>query len=254
MKVRLLASSVQDPSRRLYVSTFLINNTVAIDAGCLGFYGTPQEQEAIQHVFLTHSHADHTATLPMFVENTWTPAGNPLQVCGIPPTLDAVQRHIFNDVMWPDFVSLSQKGSPYLHLRSLCAEVPVYAGRLKITPVEVNHLVPTVGYVLSDAESSVIIAGDTGPTTRLWQVAHQTAGLKGVFLESCFPNSMHQLAEKTLHLTPEMFAREAGKMPATVKLVAVHIKTRYREEVVGELHGLGLPNLEIGEGEKEYDF
>ncbi len=254
MKVRLLASSVQDPSRRLYVTTFLINQTVAIDAGCLGFYGTPQEQEAIRYVFLTHSHADHTSSLPIFAENAWTPAGNPLRVFGTPTTLDAVQRHIFNDVMWPDFVALSNTMPPYLRLHPLHTELPIEAGGLKITPIEVNHLVPTVGYVLSDGKSAVIIAGDTGPTTRLWEVAHQTAGLRAIFLEACFPNSMNEFAEKTHHLTPEMFGREVAKMPSHIKVVAVHIKVRYREQVIQELRDLGLPTLEIGEGEKEYDF
>jgi ribonuclease BN (tRNA processing enzyme) len=254
MKVQLLASSVHDPSRRAYVTSFLINKTVAVDAGCLGFYGTPQQQEAVQHVFLTHSHADHTASLPIFAENAWTPAGNPLRVWGIPPTLDAVQRHIFNDIMWPDFIALSDKMPPYLHLCTLRPEVPVEASGLAITPIEVNHLVPTVGYVLSDGVGAVIIAGDTGPTTRLWEVAHQTAGLRAVFLEACFPNSMSRLAEVTFHLTPEMFRHEVAKMPSGIRVVAVHIKIRYREQVIQELYALGLPNLEIGECEKEYDL
>ena len=34
----------------------------------------------------------------------------------------------------------------------------------------------------------------------------------------------------------------------------MHIKVRYREEVIQELNALGLPNLEIGLCEKEYDF
>lgn len=254
MKVRLLASSAQDPSRRLYVTTFLINKTIAIDAGCLGFHGTPQEQEAVRYVFLTHSHADHTASLPIFVENAWTPAGNPLRVFGIPATLDAVQRHIFNDVVWPDFVALSKIMPPYLHLCTLRTETPVEVGGVRVTPIEVNHLVPTVGYVLSDGESAVIIAGDTGPTTRLWEVAHQTPRLRAVFLEACFPNSMNELAERTLHLTPELFGREVAKMPSNIKVVAVHIKVRYREQVTQELYALRLPNLEIGECEKEYDL
>ena len=82
VKIRLLGSSVQDPARRQYVSSYLINGTVAIDVGCLGFYGTPQEQENVRHVFLTHSHADHTASLPIFVENAWTPAGNCARIYG----------------------------------------------------------------------------------------------------------------------------------------------------------------------------
>jgi ribonuclease BN (tRNA processing enzyme) len=254
MKVRLLGSSVQDPSRREYVTAFLVNKTVAVDAGCLGFYGSPTEQEAVQHVFLTHSHADHTASLPIFVENAWTPAGNALQLCGIAPTLDAVQRHIFNDVMWPDFVALSNNMPPYLRLCPLQPEISVEARGLRITPIEVNHLVPTVGYVLSDGKSAIIIAGDTGPTTRLWEVAQQTVGLRAIFLEACFPNSMSRLAEMSLHLTPDKFRCEVAKMPAGIQVVAVHIKVRYREQVIRELQTLGLENLEIGECEKEYDF
>ena len=130
----------------------------------------------------------------------------------------------------------------------------VEADGLWITPVPVNHLVPTVGYVVTDGRSAIIIAGDTGPTKRLWEVAHRTAGLQAIFLEACFPNSMKRLAEASLHLTPEMFGEEVAKMPAGVRVVATHIKVRYRDAVVRELKALGLAQVEIGECEKEYDF
>jgi len=254
MKVRLLGSSVQDPARRQYVSSYLINGTVAIDVGCLGFYDTPQEQEAIKHVFLTHSHADHTASLPIFVENAWTPAGNCARVYGSAETLDAVQKHIFNDVVWPDFVALSKNMPPFLHVRRLEPEVPVEADGLRITAVPVHHVVPTVGYVVSDGKSAVIFGADSGPTHRIWEVAHQTPNLRAVFLEACFPNRLTGLAKTSLHLTADMFAGEVAKIPKGVKIIAVHIKVRYREEVIRELHALQLPNLEIGECEKEYEF
>src|SRR5271169_6988320 len=146
MKIKLLGSSVQETARRQFVSSYLINGTVAIDVGCLGFYGTPQEQEAVRHVFLTHSHADHTASLPIFVENAWTPAGNCARVYGSAETLDAVQKHIFNDVVWPDFVALSRNTPPFLHLCPIQAEMPVEADGLQITAVRVNHVVPTFAY------------------------------------------------------------------------------------------------------------
>jgi hypothetical protein len=63
---------------------------------------------------------------------------------------------------------------------------------------------------------------------------------------------MKRLAEVSLHMTTSLFRREVAKTPPGVKLVAVHIKVRYREQVVRELCALGLPNLEIGESEKEY--
>jgi ribonuclease BN (tRNA processing enzyme) len=143
---------------------------------------------------------------------------------------------------------------PFLQLCPLRPEEQVEVAGLRILPVPVDHLVPTFGYAIADNRSAVIIAGDTGPTTRLWEVAHQTPGLRAVFLEACFPNSLQRLAETSCHLTPEMFGGEVAKMPAGIKVVAMHIKVRYREEVIRELNALRLPNLEIGVCEKEYEF
>lgn len=254
MKVEILGVSVQNAARQQYVSSYLVNKTIAIDAGCLGFHGSPQEQEVIRHVFLTHSHSDHTASLPIFVENVWTATGDWPQIYGLPETLDSIQRHIFNEVMWPDFVALSRKMHPFLRMCPLHPGTPVEADGLRITPVMVNHIVPTVGYVITDGQAAIIIAGDTGSTNRLWEVARRTERLKAIFLEACFPNSLQALAEASYHLTPEMFEQEVAKMPPGVRVIATHIKVRYRDEVVRELHALRLPQLEIGECEREYDF
>jgi len=254
MNVRIFGSSVSDVARRQFVSSYLVNGTVAIDAGCLGFHGTPQEQEAVRHLFLTHAHADHIASLPIFIENAWTPSGRCPDVYGLPQTLDAVREHVFNDVIWPDFVALSTKMPPFLRSCPLQPEVPVEADGLRIIPVPVNHVVPTLAYIISDGPTAVIFAGDSGPTTRLWEVARQTAGLRAVFLEASFPNSLQGLADVSLHLTAKTFRQEVAKIPAGVKVIATHIKVRYREEVIRELNALGLRNLEIGECEKEYEF
>jgi len=254
MKIRLLGSSVHDTAHRQYVTSYLINGTVGIDAGSTGFDGTPQQQEAVEHVFLTHSHIDHTASLPIFVENAWTPVAGCPTIYGSRETLDAVQKHIFNDVIWPDFVALSRNMPPFLRLRPIEPEVPVEAAGLRITPIPVHHVVPTFGYVVSEGDSAVIFGADSGPTQRIWEVAHKTPNLRAVFLEACFPNSLTGLAKASLHLTSEMFAGEVAKMPPGVKLIAIHIKVRYRAQVIRELEALGLPNLEIGECEKDYEF
>ena len=254
MKIRLLGSSIPEPAQRQYVTSYLINGTVGIDAGCTGFHDAPREQAAVKHLFLTHSHSDHIASLPIFVENAWTPTGDCPTIYGSRETLDAMQKHIFNDVIWPDFIALSRNAPPYLRLRHLEPETPVQAAGLRFTPVPVNHVVPTFGFVVSDAHSSVIFGADSGPTDRIWEVARQTPNLRAVFLEACFPNSLAGLAEVSLHLTAEMFAGEVAKIPAGVKIVAVHIKVRYRDQVIRELEELRLPNLEIGECEKNYEF
>lgn len=254
MKIRLLGSSVPDPSRRQYVSSYLINGTVGIDVGCTGCYGSPQEQEVIRNIFLTHSHTDHTASLPILVENAWTPTDECPTIHGSAETLDAVQKHIFNDVMWPDFVAISRSTSPFLRLSPLQPETPIEVAGLRLIPVPVDHIVPTFAYVVDDGRSAVIFGADSGPTNRIWAVAHRTPNLRAVFLEACFPNSLHDLAKASLHLTPEMFAGEVAKIPRGVRVIAVHIKVRYRAQVISELESLNYTNVVIGQCERDYDF
>lgn len=254
MKIVILGSSSQGTAQRQYVSTYLINQTVAIDAGCLGFYGSPEEQEAVRHLFLTHAHADHTASLPFFLENVWTPSPDCPSIYGSRETLDTIRRCLLNGEVWPDLVALSERMPPFLRLQPLEPEVPVEAGGLTILPVPVSHVVPTFGYVVRDGPAVVIFGGDSGPTERLWEVARETPGLKAVFLEVSFPNRMKAVAEASLHLTPDMFGREAAKSPAGTRVIAVHLKVRYREEIVRELDALGFPFLETGECGREYEF
>src|SRR5205823_12507757 len=68
MKVMLVPSALTAGPRQ-YLTAFLVGDSVAIDAGSLGFYGSPAEQARIRHVFLTHTHLDHIASLPIFLEN-----------------------------------------------------------------------------------------------------------------------------------------------------------------------------------------
>jgi ribonuclease BN (tRNA processing enzyme) len=254
MKIVIQGSSGQDIARRQYVSSYLINGSVAVDAGCLGFQGSPEEQEAVRHVFLTHAHVDHIGSLPVFLDNVWNPSPDCPTVYGNRETLDALRRCLLNNEVWPDFVALSEVMPPFVRLQVLQAEVPVEADGMVITPVFVDHLIPTFGYVVRQRETAVIFGADSAPTTRLWEVAHQTPGLKAVFLEVSFPNHMRSVAKASFHLTPEMFGREAAKLPPGVRVIAVHLKVRYRDQILSELEELGLPLLEIGECEREYVF
>jgi hypothetical protein len=65
---------------------------------------------------------------------------------------------------------------------------------------------------------------------------------------------MTRLAEASLHMTPDMVRREVAKMPTGLTVVAVHIKVRYREEVIFELNAMKIPQLVIGECEQVYEF
>ena len=253
MKVRLLASSSQETAIRHYSSSYLVDENLAIDAGSIGFEGSPEQQEKVRHIFLTHSHADHVSSLPILLENVYTGDGDCPTIYGGAQTLDAVQNHIFNDLIWPDFIQLSKSIPPFLRLQTLQSEMPLTVAGYRITPVLVNHTIPTFAYIVDDGNCSVIFGGDSGPTERLWQIANDLPNLKAVFLEATFPNSMEELAALSAHLTPTLFAKEAEKIKTGVRLMAIHIKARFRAKVIEELLALGLP-VEIVECGRTYEF
>ncbi len=256
MKVMLVPSSIvsdgEAPSQ--YLISYLINDTVAIDAGSLGICGSPRKQALIKHVFISHTHIDHTATLPIFLENAYEAKADCVTIHGSDAVLESLRRDIFNDRTWPDFVAMSEGAAPFLRLERLEPGFPLAVDGLKITPIPVNHVVPTLGFLVDDGRSAVLIASDTGPTDLLWQQANLADNLRAVFLEAAFPNGMTQLANLSKHLTPELFGIEVGKLDRRVAIIAVHIKARYREEVLRELGELNLADLQIGEFGTTYEW
>jgi ribonuclease BN (tRNA processing enzyme) len=254
MKIQILESSPEAAHERQYASCYLINGSVAIDAGPLGLWGTPQQQAAVRHIFLTHTHIDHIATLPIFLENAWDPSQDAVVLHGNAATLQALRTHILNDIVWPDFVRISPPERPFLQLLESRSEQVVEVEGLRVLPVEVNHIVPTFGYVITNGRSTVIFGADSGPTQRIWELASEMPEPRSVFLEASFPNSMGGLAKLAGHLTPEMLGREVSKMPRMENVIAVHIKAKFCETIQRELNALGITELVLGEGGKTYEL
>ena len=245
MKVVLVPSSVSADGHQ-QLTSFLINDVIAVDAGSAGFYRTAQEQAAIKHVLISHTHMDHVASLPILLENAFEGKPECIVLHGSAEVLECIHKDLFNDRIWPDFIKMSENSkAPFVKLSPIAPEVPFTLEGLRITPVMVDHVVPTMGFVIEEPQSSVIIVSDTGPTDRIYEIARQTPNLKAVYLEACFPNSMEWLAKVSKHLTPAMFKVEAQKIDPSARVLAVHIKSRYRDQVSRELHELGLPNVEI---------
>ena len=256
MKITLMPSSVTECGlgQHQFLTSYRINDTLAVDAGSLGLAGTVPEQARIKHVLITHTHMDHIASLPIFVENAYEGKDDCVTIHGSEATLSCLRQDIFNDRVWPDFVRLSTDQLALLKMAVLEPEKAIELEGLRITPVPVDHVVPTFGFVVEEENAAVVIAGDTGPTEAIWEYANRVANLKAVFLEATFPQSMAALADVSKHLTPTLFAREVQKLKPSVLLVAVHIKARFQAEVIRELETLAIPNLEVGCLGKAYTF
>ncbi len=253
MKIELLPSAVCSSAAALqYLTTFVVNNTLALDAGSLGYFGTPQQQARVKHVLLTHAHSDHVASLPVFLENVYE--GQTIEVHAGDAVLDSLRRDMFNGRAWPDFTVLPAGEPPFVRFCLLTPGVWLPVEGMRVLPLPVAHTVPTFGYVLADDNATLIVATDTGPTEDIWRHAHAAPNLRAVFLEATFPNNMQKLADESKHLTPATFAAEVEKLPRGVPVYVIHIKARYREQVVAEIAALGLPNVHILRPGTTYQF
>jgi ribonuclease BN (tRNA processing enzyme) len=237
-----------------YLSSYVIDGVVAIDAGGLGFLGDLAAQSRIQHIFVTHSHMDHIASLPIFLETVFRSSDQCVTLHAGAATLECLRRDVFNDRVWPDFIGMSEKGLPFVKVETLDPGRPVEVAGLRLTPVPVDHVVPTLGFLVEAPGVTVAIPSDTGPTEEFWHAVAAATDLKAVFLEASFPDVMSDLAMISKHLTPAMFAAEARKLRCQVPFIAVHIKPRFYDKVVEELNALELPDVRVGKPGEAYVF
>jgi len=254
VKVMLVPSAVSEPTGQQYLTTFLVNDDLAIDAGSIGFFADPQTQARVRHVLISHSHIDHLASLPILLDNIALLNDAPVTVYGSSVVHDCLRRDLFNDRLWPDFFQLKAGAMPFLQFETLESGQSVSLDGLGITAVAVNHVVPTLGFIVEDESAAVAFTSDTGPTDEIWRRANELPNLRAVFLEATFPSELGGLAEASKHFTTEGFAKEVQKVKAGTRLFAVHLKARFQAQVRAELAALGLPNLEVAEPGREYHF
>lgn len=254
MQITLLPSAFSSSGREAhqYLTSYVINGTVAIDAGALGLFQSSDEQSRIRHVFITHTHIDHIASLPLFVDNIYRAAPECVVVHGSESVLECLREDIFSKRLWAEYLKLGPAEAPFLRLSLLRPGETVEVENLRLTPIAVDHTVPTLGLIIEDGQSAILIPSDTGPTEEIWERAGRLPNLKAVFLEASFPNSFADIANLSKHLTPEMFAIEMRKLRQPTRFIAVHIKVRHYAQVTAEL--AALPNVEIVKPGHMYRF
>lgn len=242
MKIRVLgASGSKLPGFRL--TSFLLDRSILIDTGAAASMLDFEEQAKIQAVLLSHIHIDHSLGLLLMADNLVGCLKRSIQVFSVPEVLDGLRQHLFNNQVWPDFTSIPNNRAAVFKLRPLAAGRPVRFDRYTVRAVPVSHSVPTVGFIVSDEKSSFVYTADTRPTERIWQEARKAGKLKGVLIETSFPNRMQQLADLSGHLTPHSLASEIAKSGLKVPFYVFHVKAMHLEEVQREIAAMQNPQI-----------
>jgi len=236
-------------------SSFLVNDRLLVDGGSVTGALTVPEQLVIEHALVSHAHLDHIAGLVYLTETLgFCESGAAVTIASIDPVITTLRAGVFNNVLWPDFSRIPHADVPVVKYRTLVEDVEQRVGDLWVTPVQVNHAVPTSGFIVHDGAVGMIYSGDTGPTRALWEAARGLHGLRAVILECAFPNRLAQLADVAKHLTPDLVRRELDKLPPDVPVWIFHVKPQFHEEIGEELERIGGDRLVLLEQDRTYSL
>ncbi len=205
-------------------TSMLLDQDVLIDAGTGVGDLSVAELCLIDHVFVTHSHLDHIACIPLMVDSVGGMRDKPLTIHATEATLEILKQHIFNWKIWPDFSQIPDAQQPYMRYQAIQLGETVELGRRKITALPANHVVPAVGFQIDSGAASLVFSGDTTSNDALWEVVNRIANLRYLIIETAFSNSEMELARLSKHLCPNMLAEELCKLKSNPEIYITHLK------------------------------
>lgn len=248
MKVRILGCS-GTIARGCRTTAFLLDEHILVDAGTGVGELTLEEMQRVDHVFLTHSHLDHIAALPLLLDAVGVHRARPLQVHALPATLAALRGHVFNDVIWPDFTRIPTPHAPFVQLQPLGVGDVFAAAGIVLEVLPARHSVPAVAYAARGATGQArgwwVYSGDTeGRNPAFWRrvnVLHgECGGVAALCVETAFSNAEAELARLSRHLSPVALARELAELPpgADIPIYITHTKPRESSRIMREVQAL----------------
>ena len=194
-------------------SAMLVDNDVLIDAGTgIGDLDL-EDLDSIRHVFLTHAHLDHIAGLPMLADQVFDENFKvPLTVYAREETLRALQDHLFNGVIWPDFSKLPSPENPMLRYRVCSPGDTITIGHRNFYAIDVMHSVPSLGFTVQNLGGAFAVSGDTKTNETLWPVLNACDDLRVLVIEVSFPDEMAGLAFESGHYTPKSLTDDLKRL------------------------------------------
>ena len=258
MRIQVLPSSIDENGRassRQHLLCMMIDDQVAVDAGSLAFSCTDLQRQQVRDVILTHTHLDHIAGLPMFIDDLFSSLERPICVHATRQMIDSLETHVFNWEIYPRFSELTNGVGRVLDYQEFAEGETFDVAHLSVTSVPVNHQVSAHGYIISDGNVSIGVTGDTAETEEFWDLCNERQDLSAVFVECAFPNEFAELAKVSCHLTPIGLQQELRKFRNDkCPVYLINLKPAYRDIVIDEVNELKLANTHILDVGRVYEF
>ena len=220
---------------QLRTTSLLVDDDILIDAGTgVGDLSIAQLGK-INHIFITHSHLDHIAYIPLLLDTVMESRNQPVTVYATAETLNALQTHIFNWQIWPDFSQIPSPQQPILQYQTIQLGEVILLGGRQITALPANHVVPAVGYQLNSGQHSLVFTGDTTSCPAFWTAVNQITNLKYLLIETSYPNAESALAQRAKHLWPAQLAQDLTQLKCDADVYITHLKPVGGEEIMREV-------------------
>lgn len=246
MKIRILGCS-GGIAQNQGTTSLLIDDDILIDAGTGVSTLSLDEMAQIRHLFLTHTHLDHIACLPLMIDSIFDriDKNHPLTIHALPESIDALKKHIFNWAIWPDFTSLPSTDKPVMRFEEMKPDTAFKADDGKIIEmIPVNHIVPTVGYLVTCDTGVFAFSGDTTTNDTLWDKLNQQDRLDLLMIESAFSNKDEELSKMARHYCPSLLAEDLKKLKHNPQILISHNKPGEEDRIWAECNAT-ITNREL---------
>jgi ribonuclease BN (tRNA processing enzyme) len=234
MKIQILgAHNIQ--SEATSCISILIDDILAIDAGTLAASLSFAAQQKLRALLITHHHYDHARDIPALGMNFMLHESS-LDVYTIPATFEALQAHLLNDIVYPDFTR-RPASKPALRFHTVEPGREESIAGYAVLPAAVGHAVPATGYQVTGPDGKkVFYTSDTGPgLADCWRQVRPEL----LIIELTALNKYADFARESGHLTPvllqeelESFIEINGYLP---QVVTVHMNPLDEKGIRAEL-------------------
>lgn len=235
---------------------FLVNDVMMLDAGTITGALSLEAQSKITDILISHTHLDHIKSLLFLADNVIGRIKKPVNIRAIPEVIDAIRKHLMNDIIWPDFTKIPTPKNPVLAYAPMAIGKTVNIAGMKVKAIPMNHPVPAVGFLVSDGKSAILYTADTGSNENIWREASKAKNLKAIIVDTSFPDEFEKLANDSGHFTPIQLHRdlEKAEMNSHVPIYVYHMKPAYQTSVLRNLRSLGRKNVKILQEGRTYNF
>lgn len=234
MRIKILGCS-GGIGGELRTTSMLLDHDTLIDAGTGVGDLSISELAQIDHIFVTHSHMDHVASIPFIADTVGWLREKPITVYATRDTIEILRQHLFNWKLWPDFTRIPDARNPVLRYEAVSLGTTLALNGRRITAVAADHVVPAVGYWLDSGRASLVFTGDTGPNDALWECVNRIGNLKYLIIETALPDRERDLALASKHLCPSLLAEELAKLALSPEIYITHLKPREAELIMQEI-------------------